>query len=301
MDHLQAMRVFARVAQLGSFTKAAEQMQLPRPSVSNAIQYLEEHLRVRLLQRTTRRVSLTHEGTAYYARCVQVLADIDDAESLFSDATAGPRGAVRVDLPERLALHTVIPALPGFFAKYPDIRVVLSASDRIIDLIEDGVDCAVRVGVLSDTTLVARRIGMFEQINCASPAYVERYGMPGTPDDLPQHVAVGFFSNRTGRDLDWEYEQDGEMRCLKMRSLVSVNSAHAYLGCCLAGLGMIQVPRDNITRLIASGQLVEVLPEWKAAPLPVSIVFPHGRHLAPRVRIFIDWVAQLIKEAHAGM
>ena len=125
--------------------------------------------------------------------------------------------------------------------------------------------------------------------------------MPGTPDDLPQHVAVGFFSNRTGRDLDWEYEQDGEMRFLKMHSLVSVNSAHAYLGCCLAGLGMIQVPRDNITRLIASGQLVEVLPEWKAAPLPVSIVFPHGRHLAPRVRIFIDWVAQLIKEAHAGM
>jgi LysR family transcriptional regulator, regulator for bpeEF and oprC len=301
MDHLQAMRVFARVAQLGSFTKAAEQLQLPRPSVSNAIQYLEEHLRVRLLQRTTRRVSLTHEGSAYYARCVQVLADIDDAESLFSDATAGPRGAIRVDLPERLALHTVIPALPDFFAQYPDIRVVLSASDRIIDLIEDGVDCAVRVGVLSDTTLVARRIGMFEQINCASPAYVERYGMPSTPDDLPQHVAVGFFSSRTGRDLDWEYEEDGEMRFVKMRSLVSVNSAHAYLGCCLAGLGMIQVPRDNIAELIAAGQLVEVLPEWKAAPLPVSVVFPHGRHLAPRVRIFIDWVAQLIKETHAGM
>ncbi|QCP53875.1 LysR family transcriptional regulator [Trinickia violacea] len=220
MDHLQAMRVFARVAQLGSFTKAAEQMQLPRPSVSNAIHYLEEHLRVRLLQRTTRRVSLTHEGSAYYARCVQVLADIDDAESLFSDATAGPRGAVRVDLPERLALHTVIPALPEFFAKYPDIRVVLSASDRIIDLIEDGVDCAVRVGVLSDTTLVARRIGMFEQINCASPAYIEQYGMPSTPDDLP---------------------------------------------------------------------------------LPVSVVFPHGRYLAPRVRIFVDWVAQLIEETHSGM
>ncbi|TKC92521.1 LysR family transcriptional regulator [Trinickia terrae] len=298
MDHLQAMRVFARVAQLGSFTKAAEQMQLPRPSVSNAIQYLEEHLRVRLLQRTTRRVSLTHEGSAYYARCVQVLADIDDAESLFSDATAGPRGAIRVDLPERLALHTVIPALPDFFAKYPDIRVVLSASDRIIDLIDDGVDCAVRVGVLSDTTLVARRIGMFEQVNCASPLYVQRYGMPSTPDDLPQHVAVGFFSNRTGRDLDWEYEEDGEMRFVKMRSLISVNSAHAYLGSCLAGLGMIQVPRDNINELLASGQLVEVLPEWKAAPLPVSVVFPHSRHLAPRVRIFIDWVAQLIKEAH---
>jgi LysR family transcriptional regulator, regulator for bpeEF and oprC len=299
MDHLQAMRVFARVAQLGSFTKAAEQMQLPRPSVSNAIQYLEAHLRVRLLQRTTRRVALTHEGSAYYARCVQVLADVDDAESLFSDTTAGPRGTVRVDLPERLALHTVIPALPDFFAQYPDIRVVLSATDRFIDLIEDGVDCAVRVGVLNDTSLVARRIGTFAQINCTSPGYLAQYGTPRTPDDLPQHVAVGFFSNRTGRDLEWEYEEDGEMRFVKMRSLVSVNSAHAYLGCCIAGLGMIQAPRDSIAELLATGQLIEVLPEWQATPLPVSVVHPHGRHLAPRVRLFIDWVTARIQATHA--
>ncbi len=299
MDHLQAMRVFARVAQLGSFTKAAEQMQLPRPTVSNAIQYLETHLRARLLQRTTRRVALTLEGAAYYDRCRQVLADIDDAESLFADVSAGPRGAIRVDLPERLALHRVIPALPQFLAKYPDIRVVLSASDRMIDLIEDGVDCAVRVATLSDTTLVARRLGEYEQINCASRGYVEQHGLPRTPDDLPDHLAVGFFSSRTGRDLPWEYEEDGELRTINMRSAVSVNSANAYVSCCLAGLGMIQAPRSSMEPLLASGELVEVLPQCKAPPLPVSVVFPHGRHLAPRVRIFVDWIAQLLGDANA--
>ncbi|MEN8505753.1 MULTISPECIES: LysR family transcriptional regulator [Paraburkholderia] len=295
MDHLQAMRIFARVAQLRSFTKAAEQMQLPRPSVSGAIQYLETHLRVRLLQRTTRRVALTPEGAAYHERCMQVLADIDDAEALFADVAAGPRGVVRVDLPERLALHVVIPALPAFFARYPDIRVVLSATDRMIDLIEEGVDCAVRVGNLGDTTLVARRIGEFEQLNCASRGYIEKHGLPRTPADLADHLAVGFFSSRTGRDLDWEYEEHGELKTLAMRSAVSVNSAHAYIGCCLAGLGLMQGPiGKGEAPLLESGELVEVLKDWKAPPLPVSVVFPHGRHLAPRVRIFVDWIAQLI-------
>ncbi|GAB7524909.1 LysR family transcriptional regulator [Paraburkholderia sp. 2C] len=301
MDHLQAMRVFVRVAQLGSFTKAAEQMQLPRPTVSNAIQYLEAHLRVRLLQRTTRRVALTTEGAAYHARCVQALADIDDAESLFADVSAGPRGAVRVDMPERLALHTVIPALPDFFARYPDIRIVLSATDRVVDLIDDGIDCALRVGVPRDQSLVARRVGEFEQFHCASPAYLEKHGVPHSPDDLADHVAVGFFSNRTGRDLDWEFEEDGELRTLTMRSAVSMNSAHAYVACCIAGLGLIQAPRASIEPLVASGQLVEVLQDWKAPPLPASIVFPQQRHLAPRVRIVIDWIAELLGAAYPQM
>ncbi|CAB3760227.1 LysR family transcriptional regulator [Paraburkholderia solisilvae] len=298
MDHLQAIRVFVRVAQLGSFTKAAEQMQLPRPTVSNAIQYLETHLRVRLLQRTTRRVALTDEGAAYHARCIRVLADLDDAESLFADASAGPRGAVRVDLPERIALHTVIPALPGFFARYPDLRIVLSATDRMVDLIDDGIDCALRVGVLRDQSLVARRVGEFAQLHCAAPQYLERHGVPQTLDDLADHVAVGFFSNRTGRDLDWEFEEDGELRTVSMSSAVSVNSAHAYLGCCVAGLGLIQAPHASLEPLLASGQLVEVLQAWKAPPLPASIVFPQGRHLAPRVRIVIDWLAELLGAAY---
>ncbi|WP_175909493.1 LysR family transcriptional regulator [Burkholderia sp. BCC1640] len=298
MDHLHAMRIFARVAHLGSFTKAAEQLQLPRPTVSNAVQYLEKHLRVRLLQRTTRRVALTAEGATYYERCTRLLADLDDAETLFDDAGAAPRGAIRVDLPERFALNKVIPALPDFHARYPDLRVVLSTTDRFVDLVADGIDCTVRVGVLSDTSLVARRVGEMAQINCASPAYLARYGTPRSPDDLPDHVAVGYFSSRTGRELDWEYADmdSGALQTVKMRSVVAVNSSQAYLACCIAGLGLIQAPRDGLAPLLEDGSLVEVLPEWHAAPLPVSVVFPNSRHLAPRVRIFVDWLAQTLDD-----
>ncbi|VWC48100.1 LysR family transcriptional regulator [Burkholderia aenigmatica] len=296
MDHLQAMRIFARVAHLGSFTKAAEQLQLPRPTVSNAVQYLEKHLKTRLLQRTTRRVALTAEGATYYERCMRLLADLDDAETLFEDAGTTPRGAIRVDLPERFALNQVIPALPGFHARYPDLRVVIGTTDRFVDLVADGIDCAVRVGTMSDTSLVARRIGELAQINCAAPAYLARHGTPRSPDELPDHVAVGYFSSRTGRELDWEYADmdSGELHAVKMRSVVSVNSSQAYLACCLAGLGLIQAPRDGLGPLLADGSLVEVLPEWNAEPLPVSVVFPTGRHLAPRVRIFVDWLAETL-------
>ncbi|WP_175910527.1 LysR family transcriptional regulator [Burkholderia metallica] len=296
MDHLQAMRIFARVAHLGSFTKAAEQLQLPRPTVSNAVQYLERHLAVRLLQRTTRRVALTVEGATYYERCTRLLADLEDAETLFEDAGTAPRGAIRVDLPERFALNQVIPALPDFHARYPDLRIVIGTTDRFVDLVADGIDCAVRVGAMSDTSLVARRIGELAQINCAAPAYLERYGTPRSPDELPDHVAVGYFSSRTGRELDWEYADmdSGELHTLKMRSVVSVNSSQAYLACCLAGLGLIQAPREGLGPLLADGSLVEVLPEWNAEPLPVSVVFPTGRHLAPRVRIFVDWLAETL-------
>ncbi|MBZ5791108.1 LysR family transcriptional regulator [Burkholderia contaminans] len=296
MDHLQAMRIFARVAHLGSFTKAAEQLQLPRPTVSNAVQYLEKHLKVRLLQRTTRRVALTTEGATYYERCMRLLADLDDAETLFEDAGTTPRGAIRVDLPERFAVNQMIPALPDFHARYPDLRVVIGTTDRFVDLVADGIDCAVRIGAMSDTSLVARRIGELAQVNCAAPAYLERYGTPRSPDELPDHVAVGYVSSRTGRELDWEYADmdSGELHAIKMRSVVSVNSSQAYLACCLAGLGLIQVPREGLAPLLADGSLVEVLPEWNAEPLPVSVVFPTGRHLAPRVRIFVDWLAETL-------
>ncbi|RQZ20899.1 LysR family transcriptional regulator [Burkholderia sp. Bp9031] len=301
MDHLHAMRIFARVAHLGSFTKAAEQLQLPRPTVSNAVQYLEKHLGVRLLQRTTRRVALTTEGATYYERCTRLLADLDDAETLFdAAAAAAPRGVIRVDLPERFALNEVIPALQDFHARYPDLRVVLGTTDRFVDLVADGIDCAVRVGALSDTSLVARRIGELAQINCASPVYLARHGTPRSPDDLPDHVAVGYFSSRTGRELDWEYADmdSGALQTVKMRSIVAVNSSQAYLACCLAGLGLIQAPREGLAPLLEDGSLVEVLPEWHAQPLPVSVVFPNSRHLAPRVRIFVDWLAQTLGDTH---
>lgn len=293
MDRLQTMQVFARVAEHGSFAKAAEQLDLPRATVTNAVQQLERHLGVRLLHRTTRKVTLTHEGTLYLERCHRVLAELADAESLFA-AQARPSGTVRVDVPERLGRLRLIPALPGFFERYPDIRVKLSTTDRLVDPVGESIDCVVRVGPLRDSSLVARRIGLLEQINIGSREYLERHGRPRTLADLADHYAVNFFSSRTGRDLDWEYHEQGHDLTLKMRARVSVTSSDAYLACCLAGLGLVQVPRQGLQPLLDEGVIEEVLPRWRPAPLPVWVIYAHNRQLSPRVRSFVDWVVDLL-------
>ncbi|WP_034292122.1 LysR family transcriptional regulator [Herbaspirillum sp. RV1423] len=292
MDRLQAMEVFVRVAELGSFSKTAEQMGLPPATVTNAIQAVEKRVGVRLLQRTTRKVTLTDDGVAYLERCQRLLAEFQDVENLFDREQ--PQGVVRVDLPERLAHKNVIPRLPEFFARYPDIRVKLNASDRFVDLVGEGVDCVLRVGILSDSTLIARGIGAMEQITCASKAYLDRHGRPRTLADLEQHVMVNYFSSRTGRDLPWEYMQNGELKTLKLQGQVSVASSEAYMACCLAGLGLVQAPRLGIESLLEQGVLEELLPEFKPPPLPVSIVYSHNRHLSPRVRVFVDWLAEIL-------
>jgi LysR family transcriptional regulator for bpeEF and oprC len=293
MDRLLAMQVFSRIAEHGSFTKAADHLNLPRATVTHALQQLEQRLGVRLLHRTTRKVSLTEEGTAYLERCSRVLDELADADNLFAPRTR-PHGVVRVDLPERLARLTVIPALPQFFARHPELRLKLSASDRLVDPVADGIDCVVRAGPLRDSSLVARRVGTMAQVNVAAPAYLDRHGRPRTPADLPQHLAVNFFSTRTGRDLDWEYVEAGQERSVKMRSLVSVTSSEAYVAACVAGLGLIQVPRPGLQPLLESGALEEVLPRWRPAPLPVSVIHAHGRKPPPRVRVFVDWIAELL-------
>jgi LysR family transcriptional regulator for bpeEF and oprC len=229
MDRLQAMEVFVRVAELGSFSKAAQQLSLPAATVTNAIQALEKRIGVRLLQRTTRKVTLSDDGIAYLERCQRLLAEFQEVENLFEREQ--PQGVVCVDLPERMAHHTVIPALPAFFARYPEIRLKLNAGDRFVDLVGEGVDCVVRVGQLSDSSLIARRVGALEQITCASSAYLERHGRPQTLADLQQHVMVNFFSSRTGRELPWEYECAGELKSLKLPGAVSVASSEAYLAC----------------------------------------------------------------------
>jgi len=293
MDRLQAMEVFVRVAELGSFSKTAEQMGLPAATVTNAIQAVEKRVGVRLLQRTTRKVTLTDDGAAYLERCQRLLAEFQDVENLFDNEQ--PQGVVRVDLPERLAHRNVIPRLPEFFARYPDISVKLNASDRFVDLIGEGVDCVVRVGILSDSTLIARSLGAMEQITCASKAYLDRHGRPRTLAELEQHVMINYFSSRTGRELPWEYMQNGELKTLKLRGQVSVASSEAYMACCLAGLGLVQAPLLGAEDLLAQGMIEEVLPEFKPPPLPVAIVYSHNRHLSPRVRVFVDWLAEILK------
>lgn len=291
MDQIKAMQIFRAVAECKSFAQAAEQLDLPRPTVTNAVQSVEQHLGARLLQRTTRKVSLTMEGEIYLERCVRLLKELDDMNGLFSGPGAG---TIRVDMPERLARTQLIPRLPEFLQQYPGIKVRIGARDRFVDLVGEGIDCAIRVGQLRDSSLIARRIGELEQINVGSRAYLAQHGVPQTPDELKDHLAVHFFSSQTGRDMEWEYRQDGQDHVVPMRSVVSVSSTEAYIAGCAAGLGLIQAPRLGLEELLATGELVEVLPAWRAAPLPVSIVYAHNRHLSARVRVFVDWAASVL-------
>lgn len=293
MDRLQAMQVFTRVVDTNSFTKAAETLELPRASVTTIIQNLEAYLGVRLMHRTTRRLSLTPDGAAYYERCVRILADVDETESSLQNGSKKPHGKLRVDMPGALGRTVVIPALCEFHQRYPDIDLQLGFSDRPVDLLQEGVDCVIRVGALQDSSLVARRIGLFECVTCAAPDYLARAGQPNTLDELSQFEAVNYFSNRTGRIINFDFLVDGKEIEVKMRGSVSVNDADAYLTCALEGFGMIQAPLFMVLPHLRSGALKEVLPAWKPLPMPISTVYPHSRHLSPKVRVFVDWVAEV--------
>lgn len=293
MDRFQAMQVFTRVVDANSFTQAAESLGLPRTTVTTTIQNLEKLLQVRLLNRTTRRLSLTPDGAAYYERCARILADVEDTEASFRDVARGPKGRLRVDVPSSIGRKILIPALSEFRTRYPDLELVIGMTDRPVDLVQEAVDCAVRAGNLADSTMVARRIGNFHGVTCASPDYLERYGTPTTLEDLAHHQAVHYFSSRTGRTIDWDFIVDGEVREMKVEGGVSVNDSDAYVDCALQGMGMIQSPRFLVLPYLQSGELREVLSQWQPAPLPISVVYLHNRHLSPKVRAFVDWVADL--------
>ena len=294
MDRFMAMRVFSRVVEAGTFTKAADSLEMPKPSVTKLVQSLETHLRVKLLNRTTRRVTVTPDGAAYYERVVRLLSELEDIEASMSNAQANPKGRLRVDIGTSVAGLIIIPALPAFHARYPDIQIDLGVSDRPVDLISDNVDCVVRGGELTDQSLVARRIGEFHFIACATPEYLKRHGMPSHPSDLDYgHYVVRFFSPRTGRVFPFDFTKDGERLEIQGRCIVSVNDSNAYLAAGLAGLGIIQGPTFMVQRHIASGELEPVLADWWSEPIPVHVVYPPNRHLSTKVRIFVDWVADL--------
>jgi LysR family transcriptional regulator for bpeEF and oprC len=292
MDRLQAMQVFTRVVDTNSFTRAAETLDLPRASVTTIIQNLEAFLGTRLMHRTTRRLSLTPDGAAYYERCVRILADVEETEASFQSGNKKPHGKLRIDMPGSIGRLLVIPSLCEFHTRYPDIDLQLGLSDRPVDLLQEGVDCVVRVGALQDSSLVARRIGLFEGVTCASPDYIKRAGMPASLEDLDNHKAVNYFSSRTGRTLDWAFLVEGKEVEVKMKSIVSVNDADAYVTCGLEGFGLIQPALFMVLPHLRAGQLVEVLPELKPLPMPISVVYPHSRHLSPKVRVFVDWIAE---------
>lgn len=297
MDRIDLFRIFARVVECASFTRAADTLGVPRSSVSAAIRELEGRVGARLLHRTTRKVSPTQDGDAFYERCQRLISDVEEAENLFRQSEAKPSGKLRVDAPGRIGRLIIAPALPGFLDLYPRIDINLGMTDRAVDLIEESVDCVLRVGPLSDSELIARAIGTLPLINVASPAYLERHGTPQTPEDLDRHWAVNYASPSTGRVGLWEWIEGDDMRTLMMRGRVTVNSAEAYIACCLSGLGLIQIPAYDVRPHLEAGELVEVLTDYRAEPLPMSLLYPHRQHLSRRVQVFADWLEDLLERA----
>ena len=291
MDRFDAMRVFSRVVERRSFTAAAEDTGLPRSTVTDAVKQLEARLGVRLLQRTTRHVSPTLDGEAYYQRCLTILSDIEDAEGAF--AGAKPKGMLRVDVHGTLARHFVLPSLPSFLGAYPDIEFYMSEGDRLVDLVREGIDCVLRVGTPQDSDMVARRVAMLEEVTLASPGYIERYGMPEYPEKLEGHRMVGFRSTTTGGTLPLEFIVDGAIRNIMLPAVVTVNAAESFISAARLGLGLIQVPRYHAERDLASGALVHVLPDFPLTETPVSLLYPRNRQLSPRVRVFNDWLVKV--------
>ncbi len=295
MDRIDRFRIFARVVESASFTRAADTLGLPRSSVSAAIQELEGRVGARLLHRTTRKVAPTQDGAVFYERCLRLIADVEEAESLFRQNAVGPSGRLRVDVPGRIGRLVIAPALPEFLTRYPDIDIDLGITDRAVNLIEESVDCVLRVGPLIDSGHIARAIGSLPLVNVASPTYLKRHGVPQTPDDLAGQFAVNYASPSTGRVEDWEWVAHGETRTRAMRGRVTVNSAEAYIACCLAGLGLIQIPAYDIRQHILAGELVEVMSGHRAAPMSMTLLYPNRQHLSRRFQVFADWLEQLLR------
>jgi LysR family transcriptional regulator for bpeEF and oprC len=296
MDRLQAMQVFMGVVDANSFSRAADNLNLPRATVTTTIQNLENHLKVRLLNRTTRSVSLTPDGAAYYERCARILAELEETEAAFRDVAQRPQGRLRIDVPATIGRLILIPQLCDFRERYPDIELVIGMGDRPVDLVQEAVDCVIRGGELVDSTLVARRIGSLSFVTCAAPSYLERHGEPKTLEDLQHHHAVHYFSSRTGRIIDWDYMIDGVRTEVKVKGSVSVNDAEGYMALALQGFGLVQATRFMAIPHFEKGELVEILPQWKPAPLPISVLYPQNRHLSPKVRAFADWAAELFSQ-----
>ncbi|CAB3738572.1 HTH-type transcriptional regulator PgrR [Achromobacter deleyi] len=294
MDRFEQYRVFAQVAEMGSFIKAANALELARASVSAAIQQLETQVGVRLLHRTTRQVRLTADGAQLLERLRPLLAEVEEIDHLFQQSARQVAGRLNVDVPSRIARRLVAPALPGLLRRHPRLQLALGSSDRAIDLIQEGVDCAVRIGALHDSSLVSRPLGRIALVNCASPAYLREQGVPLTPEDLAQgHWMVGYASPTTGRELPWEIAAG---QAVALPSRVVVNNAESYIACCLAGLGLIQIPRFDVQHLLDAGELVDVMPAHRAAAMPVTLLYPHRRQRSRRLAVFLEWFEELMRK-----
>ncbi|MGY2341672.1 LysR family transcriptional regulator [Pseudomonas sp. SDO5532_S415] len=295
MDQVKAMKVFVRIYERSSFTLAANDLDLPRATLTHTLNQFEAWLGTRLLERSTRKVRPTLDGEAYYRRCVQLLAELEEAELAFR--SVAPKGRLRVDLHGTLARHFVIPALPQFMARYPDIELSISEADRLVDLIGEGVDCVLRAGTLSDSALIGKRVASLRQITCASPAYLRKYGEPKSLDDLKKHRAVNYVSRTTAKQFPFEFMVAGQLREVTIEGAVAVSGAEIYAASAIAGLGLIQCPHYRMETQIAQGLIKEILIDTPPPPMPVSVLYPHNRHMSPRVRVFVDWLGEVFAGA----
>lgn len=294
MNKLDAMRIFLRVAEMASFTRAAESLAMPKASASMAVQQLESLLGTRLLHRTTRKVGLTHDGQAFYERSKDLLGDMDELQSMFQQGGQSLRGRLRVDMSTGMACNIVIRRLPEFLQAHPSIELELSSTDRLVDLVREGFDCVLRAGPLAENNLVARPLGNLRVINCASPDYLRRHGTPQTLEDLSAHRLIHYASTLGSKPPGWEYPTATGYACLPMEGVLTVNNTEAYTTACLAGLGLIQSPVASLQPWIEQGQLVEVLPQFPAEPMPLSILYANRRNLPGRVREFMGWLEGLL-------
>ena len=301
MDRFNAMRVFTRIVELGGFAKAADSLQLPRASVTILIKQLEAHLGVQLLQRTTRQVSPTLDGAAYYQRCVQLLTDLEETEAVFSTRSQNPRGTLSIDMPSGIGRLIVIPALPTFTSRYPQIELEIGLNDRPVDLIREGVDCVLRGGPALDESLVARPLAMMDQLTLASPAYLERMGVPQTLDDLARHQMVEYVSSASGKRFGLEFAIATELKTVNLAKTVAVNSSDGYFSACEAGYGLIQAPHYHAMQQLARGTLVEVLPHLPVPKMALTALYPPHRQLSRRVRVFVDWLVELCARPGSGL
>lgn len=292
MHDIDAMKVFVRVAERASFTRAAADLGLPKASASVAVQQLEALLDTRLLHRTTRRVEPTQDGLIFLERCRDVLDDIDEVQSMFRDDERDLRGRLRVDMPTATAHLFVLPHLPDFLASHPGVELELSCADRRVDLVREGFDCVLRVGELEDVgNLIARPLGVLEIGTFASADYLRRHGEPLSPDDLDAHRMIHYAQSFGGPADGFEYLDGDGVHVRPMAGALTVNNTDSYQAACVAGLGLIQGPTAGVSRLVEAGQLKEVLPGYRAAPMPMTLLYAHRRHLPRRVRVFMDWLA----------
>ncbi|PAW49460.1 LysR family transcriptional regulator [Pseudomonas moraviensis] len=302
MDRFDAMQAFSRVVEAGSFTKAAETLHMSKTTVTQLVQQLEARLRVKLLNRTTRKVNVTADGAIYYERVIKLLADMDDAETSLSGASALPRGRLRVDVPSPLARLILLPALPEFHARYPDIQIDIGVSDRIVDIIDENVDCVVRGGELLDQSLMARRVADLQLGVFAAPSYLARAGTPQHPRELEDspHRVVGFLWARTGKPVPYALRNGSEHLQIKGRHVLAVDDGNAYLAAGLAGMGVLWLPRYMSHAHQARGELVPLFENWQLEPMPLYVAYPPNRHVSLKLRVFIDWIVELMAQ-HAPL